>query len=343
MLLVQQHFELHSGAGGCGWNFSSSTSTTTSLGEWGDGWCLLSLTSTSTTTSTRSQSDVVRDAVNQALVHGGQVDVIDFIRRLLDRQRKLRREAHLLGEALEEAISWLPVPQQSLPLNAAEYERQVYNYVAQMTARGSAVGSTDPQPPNTSLAVLLQPNFPEDIPAVAEALPGYSPSLVAGLRRRAWRDHLRRLQYTPDSSSSPRRANHDRVLYLVQTDPSTPIMNWPHDTPRPVPPQVLRENFGLANRRRLRVRRPSPRLTGETAPRALQQRRRRARAAGPRAVHPHRRRRAGVPRRRVSLLRRRVLPPLEPTRADPSGRPSGRQSRDRSRSRDAGPEPEIVD
>ena len=42
--------------------------------------------STSTSTSTRTQADVVRDVVNQALMHGGLVDVSDLIRRLLDRR-----------------------------------------------------------------------------------------------------------------------------------------------------------------------------------------------------------------------------------------------------------------
>ena len=320
----------------------SSTCTTTGPPHWNQ-VCQLGLsTSTSTTTSTRSQSDVVRDAVNQALAHGGQIDIIDFVRRLLDRQRKLRREEQLLGEALEEAITWLPHPQQALPLNAAEYERFVYNYIARLSASGSASGSADPPPPDTSLAVLLQPNFPEDVDAVQAALPGYPPSMVAGLRRRAWRDHLRRLGYTQTASSVARRRDYERVLYLVQSDPNTPVLNWPPDTPRPVPPQVLRENFGLANRRRLRVRRPPPRFTETAPPRARLHRRRCAPAAGPRALHRHRRRRAGGSRRRA-LLRRRVVPPASPGRASQSERPASRAAPDRSRSRDGPPGVERVD
>ncbi|CAE7219725.1 unnamed protein product [Symbiodinium microadriaticum] len=92
-----------------------------------------------------------------ALAHGGQIDIIDFVRRLLDRQRKLRREEQLLGEALEEAITWLPHPQQALPLNAAEYERFVYNYIARLSASGSASGSADPPPPDTQLCQGILP------------------------------------------------------------------------------------------------------------------------------------------------------------------------------------------
>ena len=274
--------------------------------------------------------------MNQALVHGGQVDVVDFIRRLLDRQRKLAQEARLLGEALEEAITWLPNPQQALPLNAGEFDRMVYTYIARLTAGGSSAGSADPMPPNTSLAVLLQPNFPMDFDAVENALPDYSPRLVAGLRRRAWRDHLRNIGYPHTSGSRCDIEGFDRVLYLVQTDPTVPIMNWPSDTPRPVPLHVLRENFGLANRRRLRVRRPPPRFQEPQGPLAARVGRRRAlpaavgrrRASASRpALHGRRRgHRAALPERRThARANRRRVPP--------------RATRDRSRSRDsAGPE-----
>ncbi|CAE7894031.1 Catsper1, partial [Symbiodinium microadriaticum] len=167
----------------CSTMASPCPSTTTStpmqpvdLTCWEHGW-LNPSSSTSTTTSTRSQSDVIRDAVNQALVHGSQVDVVDFVRRVLDRQRKLRHEDRLLGEALEEAIAWLPHTQQALPLNAAEFDRSVYAHVARLVASGSATGSADPPAPDTSLAVLLQPNFPEDTDAVSTALPGFSPAV----------------------------------------------------------------------------------------------------------------------------------------------------------------------
>ena len=303
----------------CSTMASPCPSTTTStpmqpvdLTCWEHGW-LNPSSSTSTTTSTRSQSDVIRDAVNQALVHGSQVDVVDFVRRVLDRQRKLRHEDRLLGEALEEAIAWLPHTQQALPLNAAEFDRSVYAHVARLVASGSATGSADPPAPDTSLAVLLQPNFPEDTDAVSTALPGFSPAV--------------------GTNTQADRYNVDRSLYLVQTDPTTPIMNWPSDTPRPVPPHVLRENFGLANRRRLRVRRPPPRLHEASDPGAVLRDHRPVpeQALGPGLA----RRRRGRTRRRRAAGRRRLLPRRD-LRRDPD-------DRDRSRSRDGGPLVERVD
>ncbi|CAE7630414.1 ANKRD17 [Symbiodinium sp. KB8] len=157
--------------------------------------------STSTSTSTRTQADVVRDVVNQALMHGGLVDVSDLIRRLL---------------ALEEAITWIQHPYQALPLNAAEFERVIFDCVSQLAAEGSASSSSSELPhPDNSLAVLLQPGFPETVEAVNEALPDYDPHIIAGLRRRAWQEHLRRLGFP--ATSRPPPVGYDRALYLVQS------------------------------------------------------------------------------------------------------------------------------
>ena len=231
--------------------FSSSLSSSwaSSLGS--------STTSTSTT-STRSQADVVRDVVNQALQYGGTVNIVEVIRRLLDRQRHHRHLDRLLGEALEECLAWIDHPQQALPMNAAEFERVIWEAVSLEASRGSSPGSSSALPaPDNSLAVLLQPDLPADVEAVTAALPGYSPSVVHGLRRRVWRSHLRRIGYYPDHL--PRADSWiPRPLHLVQANSSVPVLNWPVDEPRPTPPHVLRNNFGMANRRRLRTRRPPP-------------------------------------------------------------------------------------
>ena len=159
---------------------------------------------------------------------------------------------------MEECLGWIDHPQQALPLNAAEFERMIWEAVSMEAARGSSQSSSSMLPaPNNSLAVLLQPNLPADVEAVTAALPGYPPSVVHGLRRRVWRTHLRRIGYYPDQR--PREDSWiARPLYMVQVNSSVPVLNWPDEEPRLTPPHVLRQNFGVANRRRLRTRRPPP-------------------------------------------------------------------------------------
>ena len=154
----------------------------------------------------------------------------------------------------------------------------IFDCVSQLAAEGSASSSSSELPhPDNSLAVLLQPGFPETVEAVNEALPDYDPHIIAGLRRRAWQEHLRRLGFP--ATSRPPPVGYDRALYLVQVNQSMSIPNWPPETPRPIPPPVLRDTFGLANRRRLRVRRPAPRLHAADPALPLQAARRRARRA----------------------------------------------------------------
>ena len=49
------------------------------------------------------------------VVHGARVGVVDVIRRLMDRQRMLRHCDRLLAVAVEEALTWLPVPKAVMP------------------------------------------------------------------------------------------------------------------------------------------------------------------------------------------------------------------------------------
>ncbi|OLQ04237.1 hypothetical protein AK812_SmicGene12696 [Symbiodinium microadriaticum] len=146
---------------------------------------------------------------------------------------------------MEECLGWIDHPQQALPLNAAEFERMIWEAVSMEAARGSSQSSSSMLPaPNNSLAVLLQPNLPADVEAVTAALPGYPPSVVHGLRRRVWRTHLRRIGYYPDQR--PREDSWiARPLYMVQVNSSVPVLNWPDEEPRLTPPHVLRQNFGM--------------------------------------------------------------------------------------------------
>ncbi|CAE7215430.1 unnamed protein product, partial [Symbiodinium sp. KB8] len=162
------------------------------------------------------------------LLYGSPVDVHDFIRRLVDRQRRLRHLDQLLGEAVDEALGWWTHPMSSLPLNAATFESNIWSIISREVSQGGDASglSNSSSPPDTSLAVLLQPGFPLDEEAVMQALPGFHPQIIAGLRRRAWREHVNTLGYSMDSRSSTWT---QRELHLIQTDAEREIPNWPAD------------------------------------------------------------------------------------------------------------------
>ncbi|CAE7745403.1 unnamed protein product [Symbiodinium sp. CCMP2592] len=86
-----------------------------------------------TTTSTSSipptitwPTDVVRDVVNVNVVHGGQGDIIELLRRLLARIRRLRHQERLLLEAMEETMTWLRSPEGNVMMNVATFERNIF-------------------------------------------------------------------------------------------------------------------------------------------------------------------------------------------------------------------------
>ena len=243
---------------------STTSTSTTSLMTFMAWWYGHGTWSSTTTTSTISSADLIRDEVNRALVHGNLADVQDLIQRLVDRQRRLRYLDELLGEAIEEALGWIQPGQHAMPLNAASFETQIWERITREAASGSQATSVETLPPNTSLAVLLQPGLPQDVSAVFAALPGFSPSVVAGLRRRAWQVHVQALGF--ERPRRPRGTGMARTLHLVQTDASVPVPNWPPDEPVPTSPHVLRHRHGRANRRRLRARRPLPALQGVPVP-----------------------------------------------------------------------------
>ena len=125
------------------------TMTTTTV------WPLFCNTSTTTTTSSSSSvtmgeitwpSDIVRDAVNLHLVHGGPADVVQFVHYVLERQRHLRHVDRLLADAIAEALNWIQVPLSAEAMNAATYDRRI-GAVAEREARhGSGVTDTVPSP-----------------------------------------------------------------------------------------------------------------------------------------------------------------------------------------------------
>ncbi|CAE7028561.1 unnamed protein product [Symbiodinium sp. CCMP2592] len=242
---------------GCLDCFGTTTTTTT----WADGWGPMS-TSTSTTSSLPWPSDIVRDEVSRQAIHGGQADIIDLIRRLLDRQRRLRHVDRLLSDAIEEALQWVHLPLVAVPLNSGTMEGHIWHTVSQQASFGSAPSESTPSQTASSPAVLLQPGFPRTIEEIVYALgDDYSePSRFAHLRRRAWRVHVHNILQAADGVLPANEPDQDRDLYLVQINEDMPIPNWPEDEDahRPEIPWHRLSVDGL--RRRGRTRRPPPRF-----------------------------------------------------------------------------------
>ncbi|OLP87216.1 hypothetical protein AK812_SmicGene31587 [Symbiodinium microadriaticum] len=167
-----------------------------------------------------------------------------------------------------EVVTWTPGSQASLPLNAATFEADIWGVITMEASEGSAAVSSAVESPNTSLAVLLQPGFPASSDDIRRDLPGFSPRLIAGLRRRAWQAHVATTDLLVGGDDDPAARQRGpwpaRNLYLVQANASQEIPNWPADMPQPIPPHRLRVRHGVANRRRLLRSRPAARLRRAT-------------------------------------------------------------------------------
>ncbi|CAE7905457.1 unnamed protein product, partial [Symbiodinium microadriaticum] len=170
--------------------------------------------------------------------------------------------------AQHEVVTWTPGSQASLPLNAATFEADIWGVITMEASEGSAAVSSAVESPNTSLAVLLQPGFPASSDDIRRDLPGFSPRLIAGLRRRAWQAHVATTDLLVGGDDDPAARQRGpwpaRNLYLVQANASQEIPNWPADMPQPIPPHRLRVRHGVANRRRLLRSRPAARLRRAT-------------------------------------------------------------------------------
>eukprot|EP00439_Symbiodinium_sp_Y106_P028299 s4182_g3.t1 len=239
------------------------------------GWARTS-TTTSTTTTTSGQSgatwpsDIVRDAVNTHLVHGGPADVIQFIHLALARQRRLRHMDRLLGEAVVEALNWLQIPLSAEAMNARTYDARIWEVVVREARFGSGTTRSTPSQLVTMQSALLQNSLPTSMEELRAMVPGVSERALRGYRRRAWRENARRLHYDggrepreprdPLAGNSTPGADHDQDLLLIQRDDHQWVENWPDEEPRP--PHPVRDRPGSAaggGRRRLRFRRPRPR------------------------------------------------------------------------------------
>ena len=232
---------------------------------WGSGvtWNIRvgTASSSSSTTTLASPVDVVRDSVNRLLIQGGRADTIDLIRRLLDRRRRLQHCDRLIGEALEEALSWLPIPLHAVPLNAATFEEELMGIIEREAAFGSQPSTSSSSQAVGGYAVLLEPGLPPDLPTLWRSIPLPERPVVVGLRRRAWRNHVRQLHQVaglPLPTPAADTLSQDGPLYLVQTDAEAAVPNFPGRLPEL--PHRVRAQTGVATRRRFRQRRPVPRF-----------------------------------------------------------------------------------
>ena len=115
--------------------------------------------------------------MNRLLIQGGRADTIDVIRRLLDRRRYLHYCDRLVGEALEEALAWLPVPLHAVPLNAAAFEEELWQVVQREAQFGREPSASSNNQSVGGFAVLLEPGLPADLPALWRSIP---PSRTTG-------------------------------------------------------------------------------------------------------------------------------------------------------------------
>ncbi|CAE7208035.1 unnamed protein product [Symbiodinium sp. CCMP2592] len=231
------------------WSSTSASSTMTTFSSWSwsaslnpmifSGWGMFGmmeswddlqnlsvLTSSSTTTTSSSSlgitwpSDVVRDVVNVNLIHGGSVDVVELVRRLLVHLRRGRHRQRLLEDAIEEALNWIQIPLPAVPLNAATYEQAIWSTILHQAEFGSGPTTTSMNTTVSAPSALLTPGFPMSVEAMLAMFPGTAPNTIVGYRRRAWRVHSRRL-YVEQALAAPEGnwpSENNETLYLVQQD-----------------------------------------------------------------------------------------------------------------------------
>ena len=158
------------------------------------------------------------------------MDTVEVLRRLLDRQRYLRQCDRLTGIALEELLLWLRVPLSARPFNARTMEQQIWDTISEQARHGSSRSVAALSVPREDPAVLLQPGMPTSMAEVTRAFdPAERPHTIAGLRRRAWRQHMETL-HAQTGQALPEGcwpAEDDRRLLLLQTDEATEVTNFP--------------------------------------------------------------------------------------------------------------------
>ena len=172
--------------------------------------------------------DVVRDTVTRELQVASAADVVDVLQRLVCRSRALLHHQRLLLAALEELLPWLTVTPGAEILNGPTMDSQIWRSITREASFGSNPSSTGTGTVNTAPMVLVQPGLPTSHQVIRDELPGMSSTVIANLRRRAWRRHVENLGPPGENVSSPGdQGGTDADLYLVQIDASRRV---------PVPP-----------------------------------------------------------------------------------------------------------
>ncbi|CAE7035235.1 unnamed protein product, partial [Symbiodinium sp. CCMP2592] len=223
-------------------------------------FCRLPSTTSTSTSSTMATlpSDVVRDTVNNEMLHSTVADAVQVVRRLLAHHRHLQHCSRLTVDAVEEALLWIPVHTTAVSMNSDMQARAILAEIARQATFGSGASSSGMSHWVRAPLVLLQPGFPVDLSRLAEAFPSTAPSTVAGYRRRTWRLHVRHL-YDMAGQVCPVGAwpaEDDRCLYILQEDTAVEVPNWPElELPEPLPTESgVMLQVGLRRHRRPRLR-----------------------------------------------------------------------------------------
>ena len=109
-------------------------------------------------------------------------------------------------------------------------ELQIWDTISEQARHGSSRSVAALPVPREDPAVLLQPGMPITMAEVTRAFdPAERPHTIAGLRRRAWRQHMETL-HAQAGQALPEGiwpAEDDRRLLLLQTDEATEVTNFP--------------------------------------------------------------------------------------------------------------------
>ena len=244
---------------------SSSSSTTTmcwmSGNWWPTTWTSTTWTSTTSTTSSSSlvlPGDVVRDVVNLQLILAADSDRVEVLQRLLNQQRQLLHQLRLVGEALEEATTWLPVPSASHSFNGAAMAGLIAQAVQQEASFGSGPSSSTVPGVADTPTFLLMPNLPLTPQEIRNQFPtSTTDAQIVSYRRRLWRVHAGNVLNVSTPSTLEPDLVDPRPLYILQRDESVAVANLPSG-PRPGMSRITRS--GAYHRRRGRGPRRPPLL-----------------------------------------------------------------------------------
>ena len=163
--------------------------------------------------------------------------MVDVLRRLLDRQRRLNHQYRLLGEALEELLVWLGCPNSAVPFHAAAMERHSWQGIHPLRPAYPL------RPPNFGTCFRRRYGGTLSLD-IDDALATTCPSATRARGRRV-----------PDESGTNRG---DQELCIIQRREDEAVDNLLPGNARPRLADL--QHPALLGRRRLRARGPCPRL-----------------------------------------------------------------------------------